>query len=265
MAYNKPRVIYSFSVKRRPYWRRALWMLLATVAAAAAWVALDYAAGNEDVDPDLLRAGQIVAVFAIIMLSYQFLRNLLRAIRLRSESARFFDKGFTWTRGKETNKYSWSQLKAFRAGANAIRLGRFTLLQYGSHRLTMNDGETYRFGPLQGDMRRFGAALRPYVADATGTRIGRALRAGKSVKLHPKLVITGAGLVVGKNRIRWANVDVRIKRNKLVVSQQNSKGSFKPVKRYDTRSVDNLAGFLDVAHSTIRNHQPQRFNIQTHQ
>jgi hypothetical protein len=239
-------------------------MLLATVAAAGAWIALDYATGREDVDPDILRAGQIVAVFAIIMLVYQFLRNLLRALRLRTESARFFDKGFTWTRGKETHKYAWSQVRAFRTGARAIRLGRWTLVQFGSQRLTMNDGQTYRIGALQGDMRRFAAAVRPYIADVTGTRIGRALRAGKSVKLHPKLVITGGGLVVGKKRIRWSDVDVSVKRGKLVVSQQNAKGNFKPVRRYDTRQIDNLAGFLDVAHSTIRNHQPQRFNIQTH-
>jgi hypothetical protein len=71
------------------------------------------------------------------------------------------------------------------------------------------------------------------------------------------------GIKVGKQQITWEQVDVTLKRSRLTIARLNKKGKFKRVKSFDTHTLDNVGGFMEVAIATIRNHQPERFDIKT--
>jgi hypothetical protein len=114
-------------------------------------------------------------------------------------------------------------------------------------------------------MARFARAVRPIIADVTGTRISHSLREGRAVRLHPQLAIAPPGMIVGKQSIRWQDLDFSVKRGRLIVRRRSPKGGFRTVKTFRTYQIDNLAGLTDVAVSTIQNHQPERFNIRTQQ
>lgn len=268
MVLEKPKLLFETQVSRRKYVRRVFWNLLAAVAAFGAWVALDSARTRiaDRVDPLLLQAGGIVALGVAALFIVRLVFNLFRAVRRRNETARFFDRGFMWQIGKgaeNEHKYAWSQVKNFREGVRTLRLGRLVLAQMGAHVFTMRDGRVYKFTPVHGDMRAFVRTVRPYIADALGERMGRALREGKTVKIHPQLTIAPKGIQAGNQKIRWSELDVEVKRGKLRVRKLAEKGKFKVVKTYPVRQVDNLGGFIEVANVTIRNHQPERFNIRT--
>ena len=266
MAFNKPRLIYKFEVERKKHIRRFMWMVLALIASFSAWIALDYVGSQgEDIDPDLLRFGQSIAIILAIILFFRALIHFLRVLRTKNESAQFFDRGFRWQIGKnDPAKYSWSQIKSFRQGIRTIALFKRTLFQSGAQIITMRDGKVFKFTPHHGDVRQFTKAVRPHIADIMGTQMGRALRDNKTIRLHRELAISANGVVAGKHKIRWSQVDIKATKGKLVISKRN-KGKFKAVKSYNIRRIDNIAGFLDIAHSTIQNHQPDRFNIKTYE
>lgn len=264
MVLDKPKLLLEVEVKRRRYFRRFAWLSLALVAVCAALIALDRAAARDLAGDALFVVGQIAGLVLVALLMLRALLNLLRGLRARNETIRFFDRGFSWKRGKTQHKYGWSQLKIFRQAAPGLRLGRWTLFQRGAHILTMRDGQVFKFTAAHGDLRQFARLTRPYIMDVTGTTMGRALRSEKSIRLHPQLIVHGAGVAVGKQKIRWSELDVRANERRLVLYRKNAKGRFKPVKTYPAHRVDNLAGFVDIAESTMRNHQPERFNIKTH-
>ena len=267
MAFDKPRLIYKFEIERKKHVRRFMWMVLAFTASFSAWVALDYVAGQgEEIDSDLLYFGQSIAIVLAIILFFRALIHLLRALRIKNESAQFFDRGFRWQIGKsDPLKYSWSQIKTFRQGIRTFAIFKRPVFQYGAQVITMRDGKVFKFTPHHGDSRQFTKAVRPHIADIIGTQMGRALRDNKSIRLHSELTINANGVIAGKHKIRWSQVDIKATKGKLIVSKMMNKGKFKSVKSYNIRQIDNIAGFLDIAHSTIQNHQPDRFNIKTYE
>src|SRR5690606_33337138 len=93
--------------------------------------------------------------------------------------------------------------------------------------------------------------------------MGQALRNRKAVRLNDELAVSAAGLAAGKLKIPWSELDVTIRKGKLILSRKNAAGIFKPVKSYPLYRLENVGGFMDVAASTIKNHQPERFNIKT--
>lgn len=263
---DKPQRLYSLTVSRRRYVRRVFWNLLAAVAAFGAWAALDaartLAAGQ--VDPLLLRVGGVVALGVTALFAVRLVFNLLRALRRREETAHFFDQGFTWQVGRqEPRKYAWTQVKHYREGVRALRLGPLRLGQIGAHTLTTRDNTVYRVTAAHGNPAEFMRAVRPYLADALGTRMGQALRERKSIRIHPQLVVAAQGVVAGKDKLRWSELDVAVKRGRLHIRRVAENGKFTPVRSYPIHQIDNLGGFLEVANITIRNHQPERFNIKT--
>lgn len=263
MALEKPRLIYQFQVDRRQHLRRFFWNLLAVVAAFGAWVALDTAAGRGIGDPLLLRVGRVIALGVAALFTVRGLFSLIRALRRRNESARFYTQGFTWQRGKQNHKYSWSQVKTYREGVRQLRIGRLVLGQIGAQTLTMRDGNEFKFTSVHGNARRFADAVRPYIADVQGERMGQALREQKSIRLHPKLAVAAAGVQAGQQKIRWSDLDVVLTRSRLVIKRKNAKGAFKTALSLPVHQVNNVGGFMEVASSTIKNHQPERFNIKT--
>jgi hypothetical protein len=263
MVLEKPRVIYQLHVERRSHIRRFFWNLLGIVAAFGAAVALYVAEGRGIADPVLLQFGQIIGLGVSAMLLVRAVFALVRGLRRRNEYARFYDRGFTWQRGKEEHKYSWSQVKSFREGVRQLRLGRLVLGQVGAQTLTTRDGQVYKFTQIHGDPKRFASTIRPFLADVMGEKMARALREKKSVRLHPKLVVMPAGIQAGKHKIRWSDLDVAVRRGRLIIRQADKSGKFRTVQSFGLHEVDNVGGFMEIATSTIKNYQPERFNIKT--
>ncbi len=262
---EQPKLIFSASIKRKLFVRRFLWSLLAALAALAGIGALALAAGRPELAQNrtLLTIGQITAALVCLLFALRALLNLWRALRRKSEELRFFDRGFMWQQGKTQHKYSWAKLAAFREGGSGIYLRKRVLLQWGRYTLRMQDGKVFRVDGLYGDLRRFGKAVRRFAARSTGTQMARALREDDTaaIKLHRSLTVYANGLGVGSQSIGWENVDVKLHGRRLLIYRKNAKGVFKPFKRYRLGAVDNLGGLMELATTTIRHHQPDRFNI----
>lgn len=252
------RLLFEAQFKRNRYFRRFMWMVLATVASLAAWIALDEVAGRGEADADLLNIGKWVALAAAALLALRAIFNLITYFRTRTETVRVFDRGIIWTRGKKSEfKYQWPHVKSFTEGIHRRPL----FGKRGAQVLLMRDGKTLQFKPRLGDAVEYTEIVRSIVAELTAERMTRALREGKAVTVHPKLAMNKSGVIAGKNKIRWSQVDIELKRNKLVVSKLTKEGKFQSVQSYDVHTVENLYGFLDVADSAMRTHQPKRFNI----
>ncbi len=252
---QRPKLLFEAELKRNKYFKRFMWMILATVAAGAAWIALDEVAGRDAADANLLTIGKWVALIAFVLLVLRALLNLFNYFRVRSESLMVFDRGFVWKRGKKQRKYGWNQVKSFKEGS--------LIRQHGTHVIITRDGQTFKFRSRLGNPQAFADAVRPMIAETTAEAMTRAMREARSVRLHPQLAFNSVGVIAGKSKIHWSQVDVKIKRNKLSVCKRDSEGNFRTVKFYDIHSIDNLHGFMDVAESAMRTHQPQRFNIKT--
>lgn len=270
MSLDGPQLLFEFQVSRRQYTRRVVWLIASLLVVAVAWLALDaLRSSDETVDSRLLDAGQWVALLLIAIQMVRLFLNLFRAMTTPNESGRIYDRGFVWQRGgrgrKPTveSKYGWGQVKSFKAGVRSVDLFGRPLAQRGAQTLVMRDGETFRFTPRHGNPRAFAAAVAPALAETTGTRMGKALRSGKSVRLHPQLVLTAQGVIAGNHKIRWAEVDIKTQGGRILVRRLEG-DTFKTVKAYDIHDVENVPGLLDIADSTIRNHQPGRFNITTY-
>lgn len=254
-----PRLVFQATVERRRYWRRARFALIVLAAVMLGMVALRLARDATAADLALLDLGFLAAVIAAALLSLRVIVNLLRWRSRRDEKLAVFDQGFVWTRDGKQHKYAWGKLAVLREGAGGLYLGRRPLVQWGAHTLTMTDGQVFRVTPVHGDLRRFARIVRPLAAEVTGTRMGRILRQEKPVRLHPKLTVWPGGVEAGKREIPWSELDVGVKRGRLVIRARDAKGRFIPVLRCRVSRVDNVGGFLDLARATIRNHQPERF------
>jgi hypothetical protein len=266
MVPTRPRLIYQASIRRKVYFRRFMWSLLGAAGAAGAFVALDETAGrqldgvtSQIVDHQVLQIGGLIALVIGVLFGLRALLNFWRWLTRRNEELRFFDQGFSWKRGSDEYKSGWTKLKAYREGAHGIYLGGRPILQWGAHRLTMRDGRVFRVTGTYGDTRRFAKAVRQIAADYTGTWMGRALRHEQPVRLHRQLTLYPGGVHVGKHSIPWSELDTGLRRGRLVILRQNAKGKFKTVKSFNPASVDNVQGFLELAHGTIRNWQRERF------
>jgi hypothetical protein len=259
MVPTRPRLIYQATIRRQVYFRRFAWSALAAVASVGALVALEEAAGRGLADHMLLRIGGVAAAIMIVFFALRALVNLWRGLRRRSEVLRFYDQGFSWKRGDDEYKAGWSKLLTYREGARGLYLGSRPIVQWGANRLTMRDGRVFKVTGAHGDTRRFAKAVRQYIAGVTGTWMGRALRHDKPVRLHKQLTLYPGGVHAGKHSIPWSELEVGLKRGRLVIYRLNKKGKFSPVKSYNAASVDNVGGFVELAHGTIRNWQRERF------
>src|SRR5262245_56999532 len=134
MALTRPRLVYQATIRRKPYFRRFAWSVLAAVTGIGALIALDEAAGRQVADRTILQVGGAVAAVVIVYFGLRALVNLWCWLTRRDEAVRFFDQGFSWTRGNDSYKASWSKLDYYREGAHGIYLGRRAILQWGANR-----------------------------------------------------------------------------------------------------------------------------------
>lgn len=254
---EKPRLLVASEIERGTFFRRFRLALLLVVTVSAAYVALDLAAARGVSDLRLLDAGKLAAIVLIFLLGVRGLFNLVRGLTTRSEAARFYDQGFVWSRGKSSAKYAWHDLVSFRDSTRGLYFRRRPIFQTGALTLRMKDGKSYRFGGRFGDTRPCAKAVRRYAAYVTGIRLGRSLRAGKTVALGRRLTVYPAGVDTGKHIIPWDALDIRHTGHRLTV-RQRVKGKWQVIQTYNTRRIDNVGGFLELAAETIRIHQPDR-------
>jgi hypothetical protein len=105
-------------------------------------------------------------------------------------------------------------------------------------------------------LRAFLQQVRPHYAAEIGARMGQRLRLNKTFKVHEKLTVTPAGLMVGEEvRIPWKYLRVTIDERQLVISRLDKEGRIRPVTRLPTHEIDNLAGFMELVETTTENFQ----------
>lgn len=250
MASTKPKtkLLMEATLSRRPFFRRAWLSLLGVIIAIFAIWGL-YEASNLDKLPYGLWV-PITIVIAIggLLFLIRALVNLVRWYRTKNETLKLFNQGIVRTRGAETEKFGWGALHTYREGSKSLRL-------------TMQDGKVLKIDERYGDLDRWAQYIRRYAAQVTGVLIARAIREERPVVLHPKLTVWPGGVEVDKKEIPWAEVEARLTGKKLVIYQRAKSGNFQKVQQYNMHTVDNVGGFLEVAHSTMKNHQRDRFGV----
>ncbi len=256
---TKPKLLFQVTIKRALFMRRFMWSLLATVAALGAAGALNAAAERGIADSGLLAIGVAAGLLAAVLFGLRGLFNLWLWLRRRNETVRIFDRGLVWTRTKDEWKYGWSQLDIYRDNGHGLYLGKRVIAQWGAQSLTMTDGRAFKITGAYGDLRQIGAILRRYAAHYTGIRMGRMLREEQPVKLHHQLTVWPGGVEIGKTEIPWSDMDVRLQNRRLAILKKSESGKFKPFRQFNTSSVNNVGGFMELATTTIRNHQRERF------
>jgi len=243
-----PKLLMEATLSRRPFFRRALLSLLVFIAALIGiWGLNEVNNLGKLPDGSWLPLTVVVAIIGVVF----FIRgvaNFVRWLRTKNETLKLFNQGIVRTRGNDTLKYGWGQLHTYREGSKALRL-------------TMQDGKVVNIDSRYGNLADWAKYIRQYAARVTGVYIARAIREERPVVLHPKLTIWPGGVEVDKKEIPWSNVDVRLIGKQLVVFQRAKSGNFQKVKAYNVYTVDNVGGFLEVAHSTMKNHQRERFGV----
>ena len=243
-----PRLLMEATLNRKPFFRRAGLSLLGLIAGLIALWGINEA-HNLGKIPDGLWESLMIAVgiFSVLFLIRAIL-NFNRWLHTTNETLKMYNQGIVRTRGNETLKFSWGQLHTYREGSRALRL-------------TLQNGKVINIDGRYGDLPRWASYIRQYAARVTGVYIARAIREERPVVLHPKLTVWPGGIEVDKKEIPWSNVDVRLKGKQLTVYQRAKTGGFQKVKTYNMHTVDNVGGFLEVAHSTMKNHQRDRFGV----
>lgn len=259
MAVEPPRLLFESQTRRRPHIRRTLWSLLASLSGLTLVFAFEYVRKPLALPDTLADVGKLfsLAVFAVFGVRAIFAFG--RALRIKTESFKFFDKGFVWQRGKQAPiKYGYGQLQSWREAYTVSRWG-----QRGAIIFTTKDNQTYKITPVHGRLNTYADMLRPILTEMFGTRMARALRDGQQVRAHPKLTLAEQGIKVDGQAVRWRDVDVTVRKDKMVISKRVKAGGFSPIATFRLKDVENLGGFLDVAMGAIQSHQPERFGIET--
>ena len=253
-ALQKPKLLYQVVIDRKRYPRRLRFLFILILVSGLAWVALEQPRAHALVSETFLAVGSLAAAAILLLACLRFVITFVRWRSRPDEALRIFNQGFSWTLRGRTAKYSWNKIHTLREGDRGIYLGKRPLIQWGKHTLLMNDHRSFSITPRHGDLRLILSAMRPYVAEVTGTRMGRRLRDEKPIRIHPRLIVWPGGLQIGKAEYPWEVLSVKLEGNRLVIRARD-KGRVRRVGRFDRRSVDNVGGFMDLAQVTIRTHR----------
>ncbi|MBL8117024.1 MAG: hypothetical protein J0L63_12605 [Anaerolineae bacterium] len=243
-----PKLLYQTTLQRRPYFRRALLSLLGLLTGLIALYTVHEADAQGTLPAGLWLPGILVALIFTLFFALRFLIQFIRWLTSRDENLRLYNKGIVWQRGAETLQYGWQSIRTFREGRRAVIL-------------TLKDGEKLHFNRKYGDLARIAAIIRPYAARVTGVYMARAIREEKPVKIHSKVVVWPGGVEINNHEIPWALLEVRLINRKLTFYRRSESGKFQQVQAFDIQSVDNVGGFLELALSTIKNHQRERYGV----
>lgn len=258
-----PRQIYKAQVTRRPYRRGFRYGLLLVLAAVAVWYLVklpDVAGGGFPwLSPRwqgiILGVGNMVAGLLVMVGAARLTWNMILMIRRKPERVIFYDAGFVWEIRGERHKYGWNAIKAVLEDPNAWFFRGKSRFQWGHVTFKMRDGASYRFTPAHGDLIGFLQTVRPYYADELGARMGQQLRMNKSFRIHPRLVVRPAGLVLDKKQaIPWEKLRMEVTGRHLILNQATA-GGVERVERLPLKKISNLAGFMELAESTMETFQ----------
>jgi hypothetical protein len=258
---KKPKLLYQVTIERKRYFRRFSLALLVSLTAFLALIALNIIRDQGTADETVLLIGIFVAAVLAAIFFVRAVFSLGRWLGRRNETLRIFDQGFVWIRSGQESKYSWSALNTYREGGHGIYFRDKPLSQWGAHTLKMEDGRVFKVSGIYGDLRKLNGILQRPAARVTGVHMGKALRDEQAVKLNSQLTVWPGGVQVGKQEIHWSDLDVRLKGKQLMIYRKNQKGKFSKVRQFNVRRVDNVGGFMEVATTTIRSHQRERFGI----
>ncbi|MBL8156514.1 MAG: hypothetical protein JNM70_20205 [Anaerolineae bacterium] len=258
---SKPKLLLEFSLKRRPYFRRALLAFMAFGAGLAALYALHeaWARGQLETTPWLIGAG--ASILIVVLFGLRFLGHMWRWLRRRDESLKLFNRGLIWNRADEEVKAGWSALHTYREGLRGIYLGGRPLAQWGALTLTLRDGRVLKFTSRLGDLRPAAKLMRRAAAQITGDVMAQALREDRPVRLHRHLTVWPAGVQIKKETIPWAEFDARLANGVLSLYRQGKNGKFRKVRQFRAYQLDNVEGFMEVVRATLPNHQRERFGV----
>lgn len=263
---DKPKLVYAFKVERAPFRRRLRFGVLLLLAGVGMFYVLALPLVTEGIAqltwmPPLVRdmvlnGGRLIAALLLLVGALRAVINLVRVIRRPQENARFFDKGFVWERAKSApTKYSWSAVKTVIEAPRALVIGKKPLIQWGQVQLKMQDGTLFTLTPAHTDLRAFLKRVRPFYAAEIGARMGMRLRNNKPFKIHPQLEVTETGLILkSEYQITWENLKLRTQKGQLVIAYREG-NAIKEAMRIPTHKIENLAGFMELATTTIDNFQ----------
>jgi hypothetical protein len=255
------KLLLELTARRRPYFWRVLRSLVVLAFMLLGIYTLDEAVRQNRIASEFWLPGILIFGALAVLFGVRALLNFWRWLRQRNETARFYDRGFVWTINDENHQYGWSALRNFREGGRGLYRGERPLFQWGAHTLTMSDGRKFRVTGAFGDLRKALKVLRRPTAHVMVIQIGQKLRHEQPVRVHPKLVLWPGGIEVNKHQIPWSEVEVKLDGTRLSVLRKSKDGQFGRVRSFSTHSLDNLGGFMEVARTTIRNHQRDRFGV----
>jgi hypothetical protein len=263
MSLDVPVLIYQAQTLRAPYARQMGFAFVFGMIALICFFPIRHLAYQNDENRDVLVLSMMFMLFLALFFGIRFIWSFIKWRRTPNERVRVYDQGIIWEKNGDLKRYSWDKIKRYRRGARVATLFDKPLWVRGEQRLWLVNGDELRFSARLDDPRQFDRVIAPIVADVTGERMGMALREKRAVKLADDLMMASGGIVAGKHKISWKTVDIQLKKNKLIIYKLGEGGKFKPLATIPAHSIDNLAGFMDVAESIIQNYQPHRFNIRT--
>jgi hypothetical protein len=261
---DQPEVVLKAQVTRKPYRRGLRYGLLLVLCGIGVWYLLmlpNISGGDtpwvpETVETVSLGVGRIVAGLLVLIGAARLVVNIALVILRKPQQIIFYDQGFTWKRRKDTHKYRWEAVKSVREDPNAWFIGNRRLLQWGRVTLKMRDGEVFHFTGAHGDLLAFLQNVRPFYADAVGARMAQILRQNKPFAIHKSVQVQPGGLVIdGNTKVGWQHLQLDMTGKHLLFRQVQNDGNLKTVKRLPLKQVNNLAGFLELAESTMANFQ----------
>lgn len=250
------RLLYQAGERRSFYVRYLLRAFLGVLAAIALALAVTAVAERGTLSPLFANIALLVAIIFGLWFAIRLVIQCVRLITRRTVTVRLYDKGFVWFDAKRAARHRWSEVVRFREGVHAVRLFGRPILEWGSHVLTTEDGNEYRFSPALGDADVFAAYVRPYAAYVTSLRMGKALRREMPVKLSDSLVIYPGGVEIKRVEVPWAELRVTVDSDWREITLRRVQPGKKPklLSRMGTTNLDNAAGFIEIARPQIESH-----------
>ncbi len=266
---DKPILVWEATVERSLYLQRLRWAIVAMLASGGVYWILSTDLVNEAVMafpivfPGLqtlkavtLIGGRVVAMAVLMFSSARAILNFVLALRRPTENVRFFDEGFSWERKNNAVKYRWNAVKTVMENPRGWYWRGKPRVQWGGITIRMRDGSVFKVTGAHGDLREFMDKVRPHYGAEIGVRMGQRLREQKGFKVHPQLAVMPQGLVLGEDkRISWKRLYMMVSGRELVLGRYDDADNVKVVQRIPTHTVENLAGFLELAEATAETFQ----------
>lgn len=262
-----PELVFRGGVQRETYVKRWRWALVAMIAGGGIWYILTLPLVSDAIKNTaylpitaqavILNMGQVIGALVVLFAGGRFAINLVYASRRKTQRMKFYDRGFVWERDGETHKYSWNAVKTVREFPGELKIAGRVVRHTGGVTLKMRDGTVFTFTPIHGNVRDLIRRVSPYYAEEIGIRMGQAIRMGKTIQIHPQIAFAEQGLRIGDKTLSWArvNLDMTDDERDLLINRFDKQGNIKPVVSIPTAEIDNLGGFLEIATTTIENHQ----------